>query len=50
MHAEDGTIYSVCEAPLARLCARHERVVARVIAKREGVKQTLAVFETISPA
>lgn len=44
----DGTIYLVCEAPLARLSARHKRVVSRIIAKRAGQEQTLAVFEALA--
>lgn len=45
---EDGTLYAVCEAPLARISTFNRHIVTRVIATRAGEKHTLAVFETLA--
>jgi hypothetical protein len=44
----DGSVYAVCEAPLARIAAAAGQIRARVIGKRDGVEQAIGVFETVS--
>lgn len=45
----DGTVYAVCEAPLARISMQQKHIRSRVIATKAGESQTIAVFETIAP-
>lgn len=45
---EDGTLYAVCEGPLARLSAQVPRVVSRIIGTRAGEKHAIAVFEAVN--
>lgn len=45
---EDGSIYALCEAPLARISTFNGHVVSRVIGHRAGRTETIAIFETIS--
>jgi hypothetical protein len=44
----DGSVYAVCEAPLARISAAVGLVRTRVIGKRNGLEQPIAEFETIT--
>lgn len=44
----DGTLYAVCEGPLARLSAQVPRVISRVIGTRMGEKHQIAVFESVN--
>lgn len=43
----DGSVYALCEAPLARISARQRHVRSRVIGTRAGVQHVVAVFETV---
>ncbi len=45
----DGSVYAVCEAPLARISMQQRHIRSRVIGTRAGETQTIAVFETIAP-
>lgn len=45
---DDGTLYAVCEAPLARISTFHGHIISRIIGMRAGEQHTLAVFETIA--
>ena len=45
----DGSVYAVCEAPLARISAQQKHIRSRVLATKDGETQTIAVFETIQP-
>lgn len=47
---EDGTIYAVCEAPLARISTFNGHIVSRVIGTLRGEQTTIAVFDTHSTA
>lgn len=42
----DGTVYAVCEAPLARISAAVGHVRSTVLGKRAGQEHVIAVFET----
>jgi len=44
----DGTLYAVCEAPLARLSAQAGQVRTRIVGTRDGVDHTIATFETVT--
>ncbi len=44
----DGTIYAVCEAPLARISAGAGRVRSTLLGKRDGREQVIAVFEAMT--
>ena len=44
----DGTVYAVCEAPLARISLQQRHVRSRVIGTRAGEKHTMAVFESVA--
>lgn len=44
----DGTVYAVCEAPLARISMAVGRVRSRIIGKRAGAEHLIAQFETVS--
>lgn len=46
---EDGALYAVCHEPLARL-AFTRRSVARIIAARDGRRETVAVYHVRPPA
>jgi len=43
----DGSVYAVCEAPLARISAQQLHVRSHVIGNRAGVQHVVAVFETV---
>lgn len=43
----DGSVYALCEAPLARISAQQRHVRLRVIGTRAGVQHAVAVFETV---
>jgi hypothetical protein len=45
---EDGTLYALCEAPLARLSAANQHLITRVIGHRAGKTETVAQFETLA--
>lgn len=44
----DGSVYAVCEAPLARISAQQKHLRTRVIGTRAGDDHVIAVFETIA--
>jgi hypothetical protein len=44
----DGTVYAVCEAPLARISALQTHLRSHVIGTREGRDHVIAVFETVA--
>jgi hypothetical protein len=44
----DGSVYAVCEAPLARISAQQKHVRTRVIGTRAGLDHVIAVFETVT--
>jgi hypothetical protein len=44
----DGSVYALCEAPLARISARQKHLRARVIGTREGLDHVITVFETLA--
>lgn len=44
----DGTVYAVCEAPLARISARQTQLRSHVIGTRAGRDHVIAVFETVA--
>ena len=45
---EDGALYAVCHEPLARL-AFTRRSVARIVAARDGRRETVAVYDVRPP-
>jgi hypothetical protein len=45
----DGALYAICQEPLARLAFTRGRTISRVIATRNGRRETVAVFD-IRPA
>jgi len=42
----DGTVYALCEAPLARIAAKQRHVRSRILGMRGGRQHVVAVFET----
>ena len=42
----DGTLYAVCEAPLARISMQAGHIRTRISGMRDGAKHAIAVFET----
>jgi len=46
---EDGALYAVCHEPLARLAFTHHSV-ARIVATRDGKRETVAVYDVRPPA
>ena len=46
---EDGALYAVCHEPLARLAFTH-RSIARIVASRDGRRETVAVYDVRPPA
>jgi hypothetical protein len=42
----DGSIYGVCEAPLAEISFRRGPVISKVIARQSGERRLVATFET----
>ena len=42
----DGSIYGVCEMPLAEISFRRGTVVSKVVARRGGERRLIATFET----
>jgi hypothetical protein len=44
----DGSVYAVCEAPLARISAQAGHVRSTVLGKRAGQEHVIAVFETMT--
>jgi len=45
---DDGTMYAICEAPLARLSATVPRVISQIIGVKNGERREIAVFEAVS--
>jgi len=45
---EDGSVYAVCEAPLARISAQAGRIISTVIGTRAGQKEIIARFESFT--
>lgn len=45
---EDGTVYAVCEAPLARISAQAGRVISTVVGTRDGRREVIKRFETFT--
>jgi hypothetical protein len=45
---DDGTVYAVCEAPLARISAKVGHIRSRVLGTRAGQREVVAIFETIT--
>jgi len=45
---DDGTMYAICEAPLAQLSAKLPRVVSEIIGIKDGKRHQIAVFETVN--
>lgn len=43
----DGSLYALCEAPLARIAAKQRHVRSRILGTRDGVQHVVAVFETV---
>lgn len=46
---EDGALYAICHAPLAHLAFARGRSISRVVATRDGTRETVAVFD-LQPA
>jgi hypothetical protein len=46
--AEDGSIYAVCEAPLARVWSQAGRLVSTIIGTRNGQKEVISRFESFT--
>ena len=44
----DGSVYALCEAPLARISTQQKHIRSRVIGTRAGKKHVIAVFETVA--
>jgi hypothetical protein len=44
----DGTVYAVCEAPLARISAQQSHICSRVIGTRAGSAHVIASFEIVN--
>jgi hypothetical protein len=44
----DGTMYAVCEAPLARISAQQTHLRSHIIGTRGGVEHVIGVFETVA--
>ena len=44
----DGSVYALCEAPLARIWAQQKHLRSRVIGTRAGLDHVIAVFETVT--
>jgi hypothetical protein len=44
---DDGSMYAVCEAPLARLASAVGHLRSTVLGKRAGQEHVIAVFETV---
>jgi hypothetical protein len=47
---EDGALYAVCHEPLARIAFSRGRSISRVIATRDGKRETVAVYDVRPPA
>lgn len=45
---KDLALYAICEAPLARLAWGRPRVITRIVGERDGRREKLAEFETVS--
>lgn len=45
---EDGSLYAVCEAPLARISAQVGHIISTVVGTRAGQKEVIARFETFT--
>lgn len=45
---EDGSVYAVCEAPLARISAQAGHTISTVVGTRAGQKEVIARFETFT--
>jgi hypothetical protein len=48
--AEDGALYAICHAPLARLAFTRGRSISRVVGTRGGTRETVAVFDVRPPS
>jgi hypothetical protein len=44
----DGTLYALCEAPLARISAQQSHICSRVIGTRAGSPHVIASFEIVN--
>jgi hypothetical protein len=44
----DGTVYAVCEAPLARMAAKRGFIRSRIIGYRGGERHVIAVFDAVN--
>lgn len=44
----DGTVYALCEAPLARISAQQPHICSRVIGTRDGSQHLIASFEVVN--
>jgi hypothetical protein len=42
---EDGALYAICHAPLARLAFTRGRTISRIVGTRDGTRETVAVFD-----
>jgi hypothetical protein len=46
--ASDGSVYALCEAPLARISMQQRHIRSRVIGTLAGQQHVVAVFETVA--
>lgn len=44
----DGSVYALCEAPLARISAQQKHICSRVIGTRDGAQHLIASFEIVN--
>ena len=44
----DGTLYALCEAPLARISAQQSHICSHVIGTRAGSPHVIASFEIVN--
>jgi hypothetical protein len=44
----DGTVYAICEAPLARIATQQRHIRSRIIGHRDGQTHIIAQFETVA--
>jgi hypothetical protein len=44
----DGSVYALCEAPLARISAQQTHICSRVIGTRNGTQHLIASFEVVN--
>lgn len=46
---DDGTVYAVCERPLAQLSAKVPRVISEIVGIKDGQRHHIAVVEMVNP-